>query len=146
MRSDALLEMNNNYHVSLSLWPRMWRMSTSVTSPAFRKTARGVCRLLKLLIYYVSSKASKDTITTDCLEVTRIKRTVHTNSPGCSVRAGCCYFVFLREWYRQVWNRFTALTTKLGHSKAMDGRVWWSHHQRLSKLPLEATLKKTGAI
>ena len=54
-------------------------------------SARGGCRLLKLLIYYVSSKASKATTTTDCLEVTRNKRTVHRNSPECSARSDCCY-------------------------------------------------------
>ena len=69
-------------------------MPASVTSSAFRKTARGGCRLLKLLIYYVSSKASKATTTTDCLEVTRNKRTVHRNSPECSARSGCCYCFF----------------------------------------------------
>ena len=47
-----------------------------------REAAPEGCGLLKLLVFYVSSKASKATITTDCLEATRNKRTGFRNLPN----------------------------------------------------------------
>ena len=49
-----------------------------------REPAPEGCGLLKLLVFYGSSKASKATTTTDCLEATGIKRIGFENLPECS--------------------------------------------------------------
>jgi hypothetical protein len=53
-----------------------------------REPAPEGCRLLKPFVFYVWSKPSKATTTTDCLEATGIKRIGFGNLPECSAHRG----------------------------------------------------------